>query len=471
MYISHDTKLGVFIGAIFLLLISASILTDKLILLFILIIGVIILFLLINNPVNLIYAQVFYNFIVKFAIESLGIPSAANYVTDVITVLIVFMAIKKLTHEKGSHSLKLPMAIVIIFFVTTILGLFMNNQSIFLYVWGIRNNFRFYGFFFGCAVLLKKKDIDFILKALMYISLVNILFCVFQFNIQHLSIDNLGGIFGTNVGVNIYLNTFMCITTAIAIVRFMNKKTSVFMVLITIVSNVYIAAIGEIKVFYIELIVIVICVILFSKPNKKTILILICSTFGIYFGIQLFYSIFPNWENFFSIEKIISTGQYYASSNDLGRFSATSRVTDMFLKGDLSKFLFGLGLGSAETSQISMFSSQFYNDYGAVLHYTWLSQAFLLIETGWIGLVSVFAFFISVAYSCIKIRIKKPVYQDYCVITQVVAVISCLLLIYNSTLRTEAGYLIYFMLSLPFVLYKDEAITDISKVGIDNDKN
>lgn len=471
MFITQDRKLSIFIGSAILLLVSASILTNKQILLLMLILGVLILFILVNNPVNLIYAQVFYNFAVKFAIESLGVPSAANYLTDVLTILIIFAAIKKLIREKGNHNLKLPLAIVLIFFVTTIFGLIINNQSIFLYTWGIRNNFRFYGFFFGCAVLMKKKDIDFILKAIIYLAFINVIVCIYQYNILHYSGDNLGGIFGTNVGVNIYLNTFMCITTVISIVQFMYKKTSAVISLLTIVSSVYISAVGEIKVFYIELIVIILCFVLFSKPNKKTILVLICSAFGVYSGIQLFYSIFPNWQNFFSLEKIISTGQYYASPTDLGRFSATSRVTDMFLKGDLSSLLFGLGLGSAETSQISMFSSQFYSDYGDVLHYTWLSQAFLLIETGWVGLVCVFSFFISVAYSCIKIRIKKPMYMDYCLITQILAVISCLLLIYNSTLRTEAGYFIYFMISIPFVLYNNESVSGISKVGIGNDKN
>ncbi len=455
----------------FMLLLAAVIYKDYLIFLCAAVAGMFLLYYLMKSPVRLIYFQVFYNLFVKFAIGTLGVPSAANYLTDIITICIVIAALKRLCEEKGSSNIKLPMVIVIIFFFTTVAGLMINGQSILLFLWGIRNNFRFYGFFFGCAVLLKKKDIDFIINSIMYISVINLLFCLYQYNIQHYSVDNLGGIFGTNVGVNIYLNVFICITTVITVVRFIYQRLPAWQVVFTIFTNVYISAIGELKVFYIEVAAIVLCLVLFFKPSRKTVLILISCAAGVYFGIQFFYTIFPSWQNFFRIDKIISSGQNYASSTDLGRFSAAKRVTDMFLSGDLYRLLFGLGLGSAEISQVEVFTSNFYIDYGNYLHYTWLSQAFLLIETGWIGLCCVAVFFISTAAACFRIRKERHEYLSYCVMTQVFAVISCMLLIYNSTLRTEAGYLVYFFLSMPFALYRNGALIDALGSEVNDGEN
>ena len=466
MVITRNFKLMVAILGL-LIFLSVGIYKDKIVLAFIFIVGLWILAILVKNPVRLIYVQIIYNYIIKFAIQIFNIPSWANYATDLLTVLIVIAAIKEILTQEKKSNMKLPIAIVFFFLLTTVIGLIINGQSILLYIWGIRNNFRFYGFLFGCVVFLKKKDIDLIFKTTILISFVNLMFCAVQYFVFGISQDSLGGIFGTNVGVNIYLNVFICITTLIALVQFEYKKMSTSIMLFIIFSNLCIAAVGEIKIFFLELIVIVAATLIFSKPSKKTFFLLIFCVIGVYFGIQLFYKIFPQWQSYFSIEKIISSNQTYATVTDLGRLTATQRITSMFLSGDISKILFGIGLGSAETSQIPMFTSQFYYDYGTSLHYTWLSQAFILLENGWVGLVCFFGFFVSIVGSCFKIRKRKKEYFDYCVITQVSAILCCLFAIYNSTLRTEAAYFIYLMLSLPFALYRNEEEFNNIKVEID----
>ena len=53
-------------------------------------IGIVLILILLKNPKSLIYAQIIYNLIIKYAINGLGIPSFANYFTDVLTILILF---------------------------------------------------------------------------------------------------------------------------------------------------------------------------------------------------------------------------------------------------------------------------------------------------------------------------------------------------------------------------------------------
>ncbi|MHC1721412.1 MAG: hypothetical protein AB9844_12200 [Clostridiaceae bacterium] len=456
MEISRDTKLIVITILGFLILLAAGIYKDKLILLTVAIVGAVVLLFLIAEPVRLIYAQIIYICVIKFSMDVFNVPSFANYMTDFLTLLIVIVAIREFVKRDGKTDMLLPMSLVAAFFMVTVIGLLINGQSIPLYAWGFRNNFRFYGFFFGCAILLKKKDIDRIFKILLFISAVNVLFCTVQYFVLGYSGDYLGGIFGMEKGVNIYLNVFICMITTIALIQYLNKKVSIPILIFAVFTSLYIAAIGEIKVFFIEIIIITAGAVLFSKPGKKTILILLASAFGLYWGIELFYSIFPYWQGYFNLESMLASGQKYATSYDLGRFNAIERVTSTFLSGDMSKLLFGLGLGSAETSQLPIFTSQFYYQYGSTLHYTWLSQAFMLIENGWVGLICFMGFFVSIAGVCFFIRSKISEYFDYCVIAQIFAILCCALAIYNSTLRTEAAYFAYFMLALPFALNRNE---------------
>ena len=46
---------------------------------------------------------------------------------------------------------------------------------------------------------------------------------------------------------------------------------------------------------------------------------------------------------------------------------------------------------------------------------------------------------------------KRLVEPELCQISIIMVVCAIMLVIYNSSLRTEAGYMIYFMLSLPFI--------------------
>ena len=117
-------------------------------------------------PVRLIYAQIFYTCIVKFGISYFKIPSSANYLTDIFTILIIIYALIELRNKKISANIILPALVAVSFLLVTICGYIVNGQSILLYIWGFRNNFRFFGFFFGCIVLLKKRDIDVIFKLL-----------------------------------------------------------------------------------------------------------------------------------------------------------------------------------------------------------------------------------------------------------------------------------------------------------------
>lgn len=409
-----------------------------------------------SNPARLIYAQIVYNCIIKFAISDLHVPYSANYVTDIFTFLIIINVLIELRNRNTKVKIGLPALFIVGLFLVTILGFIINRQSIFLYTWGFRNNFRFYVFFIGCVVLLKKKDIDVIFKILLFFSMVNVIVATIQYFAFGIQQDSLGGIFGTQLGANGYLNIFLCVVTIIVLILFLYKKISTSLLLVTVFSNVYIAALSELKMFFVELIIIIVCLVIFSKPSRKMFLVVSFCILVLYGGIQVLYKLFPVFQGFFNMATIIASSNSYATGTDLGRFTATKTITSMFLSDDRFKYLFGLGLGSAETSQLSLFTSQFFIQYGLILHYTWLSSAIMLIENGWVGLTCYLSFFLSIAYSSFKIRKRNGEIFSYCIMAQIFAVLCFVIVFYNSSLRTEAGYFAYFMLSLPFALNNTE---------------
>ena len=89
------------------------------------------------------------------------------------------------------------------------------------------------------------------------------------------------------------------------------------------------------------------------------------------------------------------------------------------------------------------------------MHYTWMSYATMYLECGWIGLIFYFGFFVLVYFKVLKIeRNCSAGWKGYCRITRIVAVLCLIISVYNSSLRTEAGYMAYFVLAVPFAITK-----------------
>lgn len=62
-------------------------------------------------------------------------------------------------------------------------------------------------------------------------------------------------------------------------------------------------------------------------------------------------------------------------------------------------------------------------------------------------------------YIFISCRIEKRcsgVATTYCRMGRILALMCMIIAIYNSSLRTEAGYMMYFALSVPFVMRRDQ---------------
>jgi len=383
----------------------------------------------------------------------LKLPMSLKYLLDVAWVLLIFYLIRKKRHgfsrNRSDRALELWILALLVY---TFIVYIVNYRSGFYYVWGLRNNFRYYVVFFAVADFLKKSDIQNYWSLFENFFWVNTVVSLLQYFVFGIYGDNLGGLFGTDVGCNAYTNVFFVIASAQTLVWYLNKQEGLKKCIAKCAAMIVIAALAELKFFYIEFVLIVVLAVLVTDFSWRKFSVIVFGLAGVLIGVYALTMLFPNSTGFFSVDgilKIAASEKGYTSSGDLNRLTAIPIISNRFLK-TIPQKLFGLGLGNCDTAGYSFLVSPFYSQY-AHLRYQWFSIAFWFLETGYVGLILFYGFFALVGIRCLKMR--KTDISDRCFVQTAAIVGFCCLMIaiYNSTLRMEAGYMAYFILALPFI--------------------
>jgi len=401
-----------------------------------------------------IYAQLFFVLVMLWLRDVLHFPSAISYVTDVLLLFLLFTSIYKKTNFNILKILLPQYVIVLTIIICMIFGAVLNFVEPLLVLWGLRNNLRFYLFFFICANLLDISDVDFLIGAFKKFFWANVLMCTVQYFFFGLKNDYLGGFFGTERGCNAYLNVFLCIVSAIIIADFYTGKIKGQKLLLYLAATVYLAIIAELKVFYIELIIIAIFTVLLLKPSLKTVAVSMSFLVVLVAGFIALY-IYDSHSLYILMDsdalEYYIAGSGYTGGGDLNRFTALGQIQSTFFGNDIMLSLFGFGLGSCEYSQFSFLQSDFSILYGD-LNYRWFTHAWVFLEQGMVGILLVLAFFVSLLIYAIR-RIRSE--NKYYMIIAVAFVPTCILgLMYNSAIQIEVCYLIAFMCAIPYIASK-----------------
>ena len=117
--------------------------------------------------------------------------------------------------------------------------------------------------------------------------------------------------------------------------------------------------------------------------------------------------------------------------------------------------LFGLGLGNCESSPLSFLTSPFYIA-NACLRYNWFTSSMIMLETGLIGTLLYLSFFVVIFFSAFYQLHKGIGNPLLCQMAMVLAPMCLVLFLFDSSLRTEPAYMMYFALALPFVKSQDK---------------
>lgn len=384
--------------------------------------------------------------------DLLGLPNAIKYGMDVVWVAAVLLMVLY-RRSLDISRIRILLLWVLLFLFATFLVYIPRWQSGLYYLWGLRNNFRLYGAFFTWCVFMKQEDAWDCLKILDKLFWVNLMAVLVQYLLLGKTGDYLGGIFGTRKGCNGFTNLFLCIMVAKSLVFCLHRRESIGNCLIKVSAAMVIAALAELKFFFVEALLILLVAVCLAPLRRRNFLLILGGAVAVGFGVLVLEWVFPNYSGFFSwswMWEAASASRGYTSSGDFNRLNAITRINDRFLVHWWDK-LFGFGLGNCETSAFSILNTPFFRKYGH-LHYSWMSHAFWYLECGWMGLDFYIGFFVLLFFQIrFAERSCSTEMLPLCKTARIMALLCPLIAVYNSSLRTEAGYMAYFILAVPFM--------------------
>lgn len=321
-------------------------------------------------------------------------------------------------------------------------------QSPFYYLWGLRNYARFYVFFFAVAGAFREADGERCLNLLDRLFWPNFLLCLIQFAFGYRQ-DCLGGLFGIAKGCNGYTILYFSLILTRSVLRYLTGAESAAACFGKLAAAVLTAAMAELKFFFLLIAFILAASALLTPPSSRKMPMVLLGAAAVCLGGIWLGRMYGEFRAFLTWEGIqeLLRDKHYATGDDLGRFSAISQLSRRFLRTVPSR-MFGLGLGNCDTSSMALFRTPFYETHRDI-HYTYFSHAFLYLETGYVGLCLYLLFFMICLIAAVR-RISRgnPL---FCRMGAVIAAVCVMLTAYNASLRTEAGFLAYFALALPFL--------------------
>lgn len=389
--------------------------------------------------------------------DFLGLPYAIRYVLDLAWILQLFLF---LCYRKRFATLRVGKLAqwAMLFFITTLAVFPVQYQSALYYLWGLRNNFRFYATFVGLAAFLKADEIEDSIKWFDILFWIDIAVSIVQHFRYGLRQDLLGGLFGNVSGVNGFANIFFLIILTKSILLYLEKKEKLWLLLLKTTAALFVAALAEMKFFFVEIILVIGLAVLFTNFTWRKLLVVIGGGVGVVVFTALLTTVFPHWGDWFMLEWFWETALSdvgYTGHGDLNRLTAITRINEMWLT-EWPQRIFGMGLGNCETASYRILNTPFFRSHGH-MHYTWISYAMIYLEMGYVGLVFYLGFFVLVYFGARRIeQHSTDNLRTYCRISRIMAIMCLVISVYNASLRAEAAYMAYFVMAIPFALERQQ---------------
>ena len=279
---------------------------------------------------------------------------------------------------------------------------------------------------------------------------INVPVTLVQYFVLGCKQDYLGGIFGIESGANASTIIFFTIILSRSMLKYMEKKESFALCATKCIVALFFAALAELKFFFVFFVIIMIMSAFLTSFSWRKVVIFILCAIIISLASALLITLF-DFEDFLSLEKIweSATQEHYSSDKTVNRLSSIPTLSQMLMP-DLQDRMFGLGLGNCDTSSFAVCNTPFYQTHG-YLRYNYFSIAFLFLEVGLIGIAMYVSFFV-IAFILIRKRMKRGLCNRlHGGIALIMTTLSLVLIVYNASLRAEAGYMAFFVIALPFI--------------------
>lgn len=404
-----------------------------------------------------IYGMVLFILFFRF-FEDFGLPHSAVFVLDGVNLLFFLnLIISKRIKKYLCVPLVKWQTIMILVGILISMSFMVSPIHV---LWSLRNLLRFIVFYIACAEYLSINDVDMLFALLEKVFWLNFVLFLTEFFFFNLRGDYLGGIFGTKTGSNAYLNIFLLVIMAYEIALWLNKKVSTAKLCAYLGTALVECALCELKVFFIEAVLLLGILIFMDLIVRKRIgflkrlfflafMLVLMVTFTNYImGI-----IYPNFADFFTVQELVEHTTRpggYSNSGDLNRLTFFKTINETLFLKPIQR-VFGMGLGSAEySSAISILMSPIYKQYNHWRYY-WFSSAWMYLECGYIGMfLYLFGFF---SEGLLGLRYAKRVKEDpkqygYRLMSSSLCAMAFVLFLYNQSLRLEIAYLLYLSIAV-----------------------
>ena len=399
----------------------------------------------------MIFLVAFWPFLVARLGQLPSVLSYTKYIADIVLVLVLFLLFSR-RNMRLKRAVVPLVALVGILFVYTLIVYVFRFQSPFYFLWGLRNNFRFYVAFFAFVTFLDEADVAGWFKLVGILFWVNVAVSIFQFVFLDVRQDYLGGIFGVEGGANGYSLILFTVVVGKSVLSVFAGTEKTYSCVLKCIASLLVAAMAEMKFYFVVFLLLLAMASVFSKLSLKKFVVLLIGALAVMVGSTLLVTWFGS-DGVLNIQKLIelATKSTYSSAQDLNRLSAIPTLANTIMSKPVDQ-MFGLGLGNCDTSAFAICNTPFYQRY-SYLHYMWFAAAMLFLEIGYMGLVMFILFFVFVFRYALR-QSKAGGNAIYCQLSMMLSVLSGILLFYNGTLRIEAAYMIYFVFAAPFICGK-----------------
>ena len=420
---------------------------------------------------KLVFFQLLYVTFFNLIIDYLKLPKAISYLTDLINLFLFFWLLiyKRTLTEIFRMRLQSVLYAALLLLAAAWLTALLNFVPPLLMLWSTRNALRAFPFFFSVILFWNKKYTDLFSKSLILLQIPNTILAVFQFYVSKKQGDFLGGIFGISQGCNGYLCIFLLVVVTLVVERYLHGKENVFVIGATCFSSMFVAALAELKIVYLVVPIIIIASFVLNTPSLKTFVLAALISVALILGVNLILLYFPAWEeSFSSIRALINVGKFATDGGyAIPRLGAFSEINKLFFQDSIPKNLFGFGFGACEYSRFDFLTTVFFERYGT-MNYRWFSHMMWFLQTGYLGIACYSVFILSVFAWITKMKLRYGDPGGIGSFGQIMCGVMIINFIYNSSLITEAGYLLFASLAIPFVCYKEIIFSkrDAKKQGL-----
>lgn len=395
----------------------------------------------------LLIGMLFWVVLEELLISMLSFPNALRYLNDVMVLAMTVYILPEFLRKVRCSGFTAALWAVIVYSAVLLIGIIRGGVSVLLVLWAVRNTFRFFAFFAVCICLLRREDMERILQCAVWLQIPNLALALLQFLVLKCHRDNIGGIFGNAEGANAYLNIYFCVILAYVFCRYLTGKDGIIPLLLTAFGTMLICGFAEIKIVFIELFLIAAAAICLNKLSKKSLVVAVVTVAAFGLGMLIMRQLYRyHYNAMSSLENILSYANQEDGGYNLSRLHAFEKINELFFHGDAGLNLFGFGFGNCEASSFSFLTSAFYRENGH-WNYRWFTHQMMFLETGYLGLIGYIGILGTIVVCCLQKWKALTDNREMWCLSIIMALLTIANLFYNSAIRAETAYLVYFSIA------------------------